>query len=154
VAARPAPGTRTAGRGAPPPTPATCAKPDTGEYLPTSLPDFEQHVIGTWLVCSEPSVFGSQDAGLLIYAGGHWAELTRNTSGRLVPGTSSGHMGTWQAVDDSAMNGHPAFQLNLKIDGSGTVIALAQLSRGVTRMALDNNGVYQASYVPTTDPVH
>ena len=132
---------------------ATCSTPDSGEYVPTSLRDFEQHVIGTWLTCSDPSVFGTDDAGLLVRADGTWAKLTRDSAGHLVAGQSSFTKGDWQAIDDSAMNGRPAYQLNLHIDGSGTVIALPHLSKGVDRLALDNNGVYEASYVPTTEPV-
>jgi hypothetical protein len=132
--------------------PAGCSAPETGKYLATSLQDFVNHVIGTWLVCSEPSVFGTDDAGLQISADGHWAKLFRDAAGHLVAGVGSQQRGSWEAVDDSAMNGRPMFQINLQL-GGGTVIAPTQLSTGVTRMHLDNNGFYEANYVPSSEPV-
>ena len=119
----------------------------------TTKQAFIDYIVGNWLVCSQPSVFGSSEDGLQISRNGHWAKLTRTSDGRLVAGTSSRTEGTWKVIDTSAMNGHTTFQLNLKIDGSGTVTTIPELSAGVTRMHLDNNGVFEADYVPTSQPV-
>lgn len=106
----------------------------------------------TWVVCSEPSVFGTTDAGLQITADGKWAKLVRDPAGHLVEATGLRDSGTWEALDDSAMNGHPAFQINLMTGGS-TYILLADFAAAVERVELDNNGVYVTDYVPTTEAV-
>jgi hypothetical protein len=106
----------------------------------------------TWLVCSEPSVFGTTDAGLQITADGHWAKLVRDTAGHLVKATGLRDSGTWEALDDSAMNGRPVFQINL-MTGNSTYILMADFAAAVERVQLDNNGVYVTDYVPTSEAV-
>jgi hypothetical protein len=61
-----------------------------------------------------------------------------------------GNEGTWAAIDTRAMNGPGTYQLNLKINGEGTVITLPVLSSGPPKMRLSNNGVYTADYVPSS----
>ena len=136
----------------PPRWPATCSTPAGGTANPTSLADFTRRIVGTWLVCSSPSALATSDAGLQISADGHWAKLVRDGAGRLVPGSGLLDSGTWKALDVSAENGRPAFQLNL-MAGSSVYILLADFAAAVDRVQLDNNGDYVADYVPTTERV-
>jgi hypothetical protein len=136
----------------PPPVPAACTAAAHGASNPTTLADFKTRMTRTWLVCSNPSVFGTTDAGLQITADGRWVKLVRNSAGHLVEATGLRDSGTWEALDDSAMNGHPAFQINL-MTGGGTYILLADFAAAVERVELDNNGVYVADYIPTTEAV-
>ena len=46
------------------------------------------------------------------------------------------------------MNGPGHWQLNLDIDGSGTVITEPMFGVAPTTMRLNNEGVYVADYVP------
>jgi hypothetical protein len=136
----------------PPPVPAACTAAAHGASNPTSLADFKARMTRTWLVCSNPSVFGTTDAGLQITADGHWAKLVRNSAGHLVEAAGLRDSGTWEALDDSAMNGHPAFQINL-MTGNSTYILMADFAAAVERVQLDNNGVYVTDYVPTSEAV-
>lgn len=135
-----------------PPVPAACTAAAHGSSNPTSLADFKSRMTRTWVVCSNPSVFGTTDAGLQITADGRWAKLVRNTTGQLVQGTGLRDSGTWEALDDSAMNGRPVFQINL-MTGNSTYILMADFAAAVTRVQLDNNGVYVTDYVPTSEAV-
>jgi hypothetical protein len=132
--------------------PPTCSTPAGGTANPTTLAEFTSRVTRTWLVCASPSIFGTTDAGLQISSDGSWAKLVRDTTGRLVKGTGLHDSGTWKALDDSAMNGRPAFQLNL-VTGNGTIILQADFAAAVDRVQFDNNGVYVADYVPTSESV-
>jgi hypothetical protein len=135
-----------------PPVPAACTAAANGTSNPTSLADFKTRMTHTWLVCSSPSVFGTTDAGLQITADGHWSKLVRNSAGHLVHATGLRDSGTWEALDDSAMNGRPVFQINL-MTGNSTYILMADFAAAVERVELDNNAVYVADYVPTTEAV-
>jgi len=59
-----------------------------------------------------------------------------------------GNEGGWTVVDTSAMNGPGTYQLNLKIDGEGTVVTLPVFSSGPPKMRLSNDGLYTGDYVP------
>jgi hypothetical protein len=131
---------------------ANCSVAPHGTSNPTSVAEFTRRIIGTWLVCSSPSALATSDAGLQITADGHWAKLFRDKAGRLVKGSGLHDGGTWEVLDDSAMNGHPAFQLNL-MTGSSTYVLLADFAAAVNRIRYDNNGAYAADYVPTSEPV-
>lgn len=128
--------------------PAACSVPAHGSYDPQTEQAFVDHVVGTWAVCSHPSIFGTDDAGLQIKADHQWTKLTRNPNGHLVPASGWHAAGTWDVVDVSGMNGRPTFQINLKIDGGGTLIIIPEFSANAQRMHMDNNGVYEADYVP------
>ncbi len=89
-----------------------------------------------------------------ITSDGHWAKLLRNSAGQLVASSGDRDEGTWTVVDDSDMNGGPTYQLNFVIPVIGRmVISIPTFAKSVTRMYLDNNGVYAASYVPTSEHV-
>jgi hypothetical protein len=120
-------------------------------YTPTSTQDSANHIVGTWLACTKPSIFGTADAGLQINSDGRWAKLVRDTSNRLVAASGALNGGTWQIVDDSAMNGRPYFQINLTVDGSGTVITKPVFVG--TAIHLDNNHIWATTYVPTSEKV-
>jgi hypothetical protein len=105
------------------------------------------------LVCNTVSVFGTDEVGMQIGSDGRWSKLSRNPAGQLTPMVGWGNEGTWDVIDTSTMNPPGLFQLDLHIDGSGTVITLPVFSSGPTKMRLDNMGVYVADYVPTSDDV-
>ena len=131
----------------------SCSAPADGSTEPPTEQAFVQKIVGTFLLCAEPSVFGTDDAGLLISSDGHWARLARDPAGVLVLASDPNSRGTWQVIDVSAMNGRTLFQLNFQIAGSGTVVTIPQFAAAVARMHLDNNGVYAADYIPTSEPV-
>jgi hypothetical protein len=54
--------------------------------------------------------------------------------------------GSWQTIDTSMMNGPGVYQLNLSIDGSGTVITIPQIAAGPELMRLDSNGTVVGDY--------
>jgi hypothetical protein len=58
-----------------------------------------------------------------------------------------GWEGSWEAIDTSLMNGPGNYQLNLKIDGSGTVITAPQFAESPAVVRLNNNGYFIADYV-------
>jgi hypothetical protein len=108
-------------------------------------------LVGTWLGCTQTSVFGTEEVGIQVSSSGRWAKLTENGAGRLTPLSGWGNEGSWDVVDTSTMNGPGVFQVNLHIDGSGTVTSLPVFSAGAPRMHLNNEGVYVADYVPASE---
>jgi hypothetical protein len=134
-----------------PPAPAACSLAGKEAYEPRTQHEFRTRVVGTWLACSQPSIFNTDDAGLQIDANGHWAKLVRDSSGRLLASSGYENAGTWQVEDDSAANGRPTFQINFRVEGSGTVITIPKFVGTATRM--DNNGFWATTYVPTSEPV-
>ena len=125
-----------------------------GTSDPATEQEFRTRIVGTWLVCAQPTVFGTTEVGLQIGSDGHWAKLLRDTDGQLVASSGDRYEGSWEDDDVSEMNGRPMYQLNLHIDAiGGTVISIPTFARSVTRMHLDNMGVYAANYVPTEEQV-
>lgn len=108
----------------------------------------------TWLLCATPSVFGTQEAGLDITADGRWSKLATASDGTLVRATGWNQEGTWESLDNSAMNGgSPTYQLNLHIDGSGTVITNPVFAAQPSIVRLNNMGLYVANYARLTTPL-
>jgi hypothetical protein len=117
-----------------------------------------QRIVGTWLVCATPSLFGTDEAGMLIDSTGHWAKLRRDAAGHLVASTAPREHGTWEIIDSSEMNGRPTFQVDFTLVGNGgdalgVVVTVPEFAKAVARVYLDNNGVYAADYVLTSEPV-
>jgi hypothetical protein len=130
-----------------PSQPATCSQSEGAVLATPTEQGFISDVVGDWLLCRTPSVFGSNEQGLEISADGSWFKLAPDSAGRPVIMRGWGNEGTWSVVDTSVMNGAGAYQLNLKIDGEGTVITLPVFSSGPPKMRLSNEGVYTADYV-------
>jgi DNA-binding SARP family transcriptional activator len=129
---------------------ANCSVPEPGVLNPANEADFLQGLIGTWLLCQAPSVFGTNEVGIEIAANGQWSKLTRTSAGQLVRVIGWGNQGTWE-ID--AATTQPPFQVNFQINGSGTVYTEPVFSSGVPKMRLNNEGVFVADYVPTTEPI-
>jgi hypothetical protein len=133
---------------------AACSTPANGTANPATQQEFVTRIVGTWLVCSQPTFFGTAELGVQITSDGHWAKLLRNSAGQLVASSGDRDEGTWKVVDVSDMNGGPTYQLNFVIPAiGGTAISIPTFAKSVTRMYLDNNGVYAANYVPTSEQV-
>jgi hypothetical protein len=133
---------------------AACSTPANGTANPATQQEFVTRIVGTWLVCSQPTFFGTAELGVQITSDGHWAKLLRNSAGQLVASSGDRDEGTWKVVDVSDMNGGPTYQLNFVIPVIGrTVMSIPTFAKSVTRMYLDNEGVYAANYVPTSEQV-
>jgi hypothetical protein len=130
---------------------ATCTEPEQGVTFTPTQDEFVARLVGTWMVCNAPSVFGTNEVGMQIRSDGRWSKLTRNPAGHLTPIPGWGNQGTWEIIDTSAMNGPGVFQVNFHVDGSGTVISSPVFSSGPPKMRLNNMGVYIADYVPGLD---
>jgi hypothetical protein len=128
---------------------ATCSQTEQGVLATPTKQSFISDVVGVWLLCRTPSVFGTNEQGLEISPDGSWFKLALDSAGLLVARRGWGNEGTWAAVDTSAMNGPGTYQLNLKIDGEGTVVTMPVFSSGPPKMRLSNEGVYTADYVPS-----
>jgi hypothetical protein len=120
---------------------------------------FQSAIEGYWALCSGQSALCSSDeAGLEIASDGHWYKLYADDSGQLWRGLGWERRGSWQVIDTSAQNGTETYQLNLMIDGSGTVFGVPRLSGelGQRRMnfasACDQNGTLQGDYVQLPAP--
>jgi len=133
---------------------AACSTPANGTANPATQQEFVTRIVGTWLVCSQPTFFGTAEVGVQITSDGHWAKLLRNSAGQLVASSGDRDEGTWKVVDVSDMNGGPTYQLNFVIPViGGTAISIPTFAKSVTRMYLDNEGVYTANYVATSEQV-
>ncbi len=134
-----------------PPTTSSVAGCDAPEVNDVPTPDAattRQLIIGSWLLCKPPSVFGTTDEkGLVIAADGHWAKLASISAGSPVEMDGAENRGTWKLIDTSGMNGPGNFQINFnmldghEVDSPVRVIAPAKL-------LLNNEGLFIARYVP------
>jgi hypothetical protein len=123
-----------------------------GQALPVhpgacSAGDFEPLVIGSWSLCSKPSVFGTNEDGLLIRADGHWSKLLAGSDGGLTAEQGSGSEGTWSS-SIVASDGGCVDQLMFEIGGDGGGIGpFPLISAADDHMQLDNEGVFVGDYV-------
>ena len=125
---------------------AACGQTEQGEQTFASQAEVEQAITGRWSLCSKQSTFCTSDEqGLEIAPDHHWYKLYAD-KGQLVRGQGFDHRGTWEVLDTSAFNGPGVYQLNLNIDGSGTVITIPAIAVGPRKMRLNNNGVCQGDY--------
>lgn len=125
-----------------------CNRAPQGSLKPKTEQAFRELIAGNWLLCSPESTFGTTDEqGLVIYENFRWAKLFEQGDGELVPGVGWELEGTWESLDTSDVNGPGVYQLNLNIDGSGTVITTPVLAEDPVYMRLNNNGVFVGDYV-------
>lgn len=124
---------------------AACGTPPSGLRKAKSQRDFDSIIVGVWQQCSDSSVFGTAEAGLKIDADGSWSKLAL-VDGQLTSLHGWNNEGSWETLDTSIMNGPGVYQLNLNIDGSGTVITIPQIAAEPELMRLDNNGVFLGDY--------
>ena len=123
-----------------------CGSVPTGTRKAADEPEFQSWIVGAWQLCGSSSVFGTQEAGLLIDADGSWSKLTLS-DGQLSALHGWNNEGSWQIIDTSLMNGPGVYQLNLEIDGSGTVITIPAFAAEPALMRLDNMGVFRGDYL-------
>jgi len=76
-----------------------------------------------------------------------WTKLTRGDDGQLRAAGGWDQEGSWEVIDTSLFNGPGAYQVNLNIDGSGTVITHPIFAEQPAVVRLNNNGVFVADYV-------
>ncbi len=134
----------------PPPTEkraADCGDPADGGYRPATEAQFRTAVARVWLLCQAPSFFGGREAGVEINADGTWSKLEWKANGTLVRAAGRGNEGAWRAVDTSAMNGTPTYQIDFDVDG-GLASATPVFGAGRSKVRLDNMGVFVADYIP------
>ena len=125
-----------------------CASVRQGQRLTPTLADFQTAVFGDWGLCKSPSVFGTTDeVGLEITPDQRWHKLMPSGGLAVTLGTGWGYEGSWEIIDTSMMNGPGVFQLNLSIDGSGTVITIPVFAQSPDIMRLNNEGVFVADYI-------
>lgn len=125
-----------------------CSQSPQGRRAAASEAGFRQMLVGNWLLCSAPSVFGTTgEVGLAIYEDFRWTKLTRGDDGQIHALGGWDREGSWESIDTSSMNGPGTYQLNLKVDGSGTVITTPIFAEQPAVVRLNNNGVFVADYV-------
>jgi hypothetical protein len=110
--------------------------------VPPTLDNWTEAISGRWLLCgTHESVFGVDggDVGLEITRDNHWYKLFPAQGGATIRGAGFDEEGTWSVID--------LRQLNLDVFGGGTVITLPVLATNPRAMRLNNNGVFQATYV-------
>lgn len=132
-----------------------CEGPETA-YAPATEAEFRAAVTRAWLLCEEPSFFGTDEAGLEIRADGRWSKLQWTPNGALVRLEGWGNEGSWETKDISAMNGRPLFQLSFQVDGGGwigSIPALAGQRSKVAKMRIDNMGTHVGDYVPVAPSI-
>ena len=129
------------------PTPEACQKQPQGTRAVATEAEFQQLLVGRWLLCDSISVFGTADeVGLVIHADFSWQKLVRADDGALVASSAWEQSGSWETLDTSDMNGPGVFQLNVHIDGSGTIYTHPVIAVEPDVMRLNNNGVFVADY--------
>jgi hypothetical protein len=107
-----------------------------------------QRLLGRWMLCSAPSVFGTSDeVGIEFGPDGRFAKLYRDASGAVIAGRGFDRTGRAEFADVSSMNGAGAVQVNLVIDGDGTAITSPVFSDAPAAMRLSSIGAYEAGYV-------
>ena len=136
--------------GATPETNALCA--EWGYYDSTVLTEdlFRGKIVGQWMLCGTTSIFGTGEAGLEIAGDGTWYKLVGN-AGAATRATEPTEHGTWEVIDTSSMNSPGWFQLNLD-NSIGTVIVSPRFTSSPVKMAVSNNGVFDAVYVLPNQP--
>lgn len=132
-----------------------CGLPADGSYRPTSEPAFRTAMTRVWLLCTAPSFFGTDEAGLEVRADGSWSKLEWKANGTLVRAAGPSNEGSWSTLDTSAMNGRPTYQINFQVQGAGESSATPRFGAEASRVRLDNMGLFVADYVaaPPGTPV-
>ena len=129
-----------------------CTATPQGVRSFTGIDDFKSALVGDWGLCGAPSVFGTRDAGLRISADGHWHKLVAGGAQTATVATGWGNEGAWDIMEISGAHEPVAYQLNLRIDGSGIVITAPQMAISPGMMRLNNEGVYIGNYIRLGSP--
>ena len=112
---------------------------------------FLARLVGKWQLCSSKSIFGTKDAGIEFTADGHWYKLDGTLGTGFTRETGFDHQGTWTPIDRSGPGSQQPWQLDFKIDGSGTIFTGPAFAVSVPKMRLDNYAIL-ADYVRVDIP--
>ena len=116
-----------------------------------SASELQALVVGSWSLCSKPSVFGTDEDGLIIRADGRWNKLLETSSdGGLTIEQGSGSEGTWtSSIVASAASCVDQLVFTIEGDGgvSGGIGPFPVISAADDHMQLDNEGVFVGNYV-------
>ncbi|MEY4546119.1 MAG: hypothetical protein RL685_2314 [Pseudomonadota bacterium] len=124
-----------------------CRVQPQGQRATPTEEAFRQMLVGSWLLCDETSAFGTTDeVGIIIHADLTWQKLLRRADGTLAASSNWEQSGSWESIDTSLMNGPGVYQLNVNIDGSGTIITHPVFAVEPNLMRLNNMGVFIADY--------
>ncbi|MFL6238255.1 MAG: hypothetical protein ACJ735_02000 [Actinomycetes bacterium] len=139
--------TRTYGPG----DPAGCTAQEGGEQ-PTAPSEaaFIQQVQHAWLLCDQPSFFGTNEDGLDIETGFQWAKLARGADGTWTRMAGAHNQGTWSVLQ-AGDAGDPRWQINFTFADGSSAGSLPAFAVNAPKMRLDNEGVYVADYVQLPD---
>jgi hypothetical protein len=78
--------------------PGGCGQPSV-PATPTTPAELGRELVGTWVQCAGPSIFGTEGGGALeIFANGTWQQLA-STPGGWVPLEGKDDAGTWQVLE-------------------------------------------------------
>jgi hypothetical protein len=128
-----------------PPADCAVARSDLKTY--TSKEQVAATITGRWLLCTTPSVFGtSNDIGLEITSDHRWRKLYGSRDAAVTIPTWDSE-GSWDVLVLQQQDQPDRYQLNLTIDGQGTVFTAPQIAARGNRMWLPNNGVFTGDYV-------
>jgi hypothetical protein len=127
-----------------------CPAP-SGDSVPqgNTRADFYAQIEHAWLVCSDPTVFGTHEDGIEFRNDGTWSKLAYQGDGTFRRLTGSDNTGTWVVLDLSAMNGGD-WQLDFHA-GDGTLPTHPDFADDAQRVHLNNESVYEADYVQLAD---
>jgi len=125
--------------------PAACNAAETGTAIgtPSSAELMIDLMVGTWLICTPQSVFGTADEiGIEVSTDGRWYKLYPDGSGGTRRGGGFDGGGTWT----TQWNGATA-QLNLELTGGGMMITHPAFTDAPRRVRLHNSGLSSGDYV-------
>ncbi|HEY4240401.1 MAG TPA: hypothetical protein VGM88_11320 [Kofleriaceae bacterium] len=130
--------------------PATCTSEQADIVgRVADLADFRYRVVGQWLQCSFPSVWGTNDeAGFEIHDDGTWANLYADASGTLTASTDPTTSGTF----DIQQSDPSSIQLDMtRASDSGEIILQPYFADTPAMMRVTNEGLYTADYIRNDD---
>lgn len=117
----------------------TCADP--GQNVQThfaSADALKALLVGQWLRCTGNGPI-TQDSGIEFDPDGRWFGLQSADTDALRHLSGSGHEGTWELVDTSAMNGAGTYQVNVS-SGDGWLGCFPALTTRPTKLQLSCMG--------------
>jgi len=124
---------------------ASACQMGTGAALPIlTLDQAKQEVARVWILCSPLGLFRHPQAGVEVRATGDLAFLAWDEDDRLRRQRGMENEGHWTAIDTSAMNGRPLFQITY--EHLGFVYSFLRVT-DTGMLLIDNNGVEQYQYV-------
>lgn len=108
--------------------------------------DFRRRVVGPWVSCTSPSVWGTTDeVGFTVNGDGTWAKLYADAGGHVTPSTDATTSGTYTIEGDGA---EVAMQLELARASDGAYIVVnPYFADTPAMMRITNEGIYTADYI-------